>query len=156
AMEAVIRPSTTWPVSSTVAEGKFFQEIAARVPRGSYHLKCLQACTSILMGTSFSTSIMKTVVMRVLTTVPLSHWWDRDFVPQLQDIVEYLHSSLQEKRLNHFFVGNKNLPKQIKLPIDFQRVEPCNLFHHLAQDPVAHAQALQEFEELQDRLVRLL
>ncbi|NXH18286.1 IPRI protein, partial [Bucco capensis] len=156
ATEAVISPSTTWRVSSAVADSKIFRGIAAMAPRGSYHLKCLHACTSILAGTSFSTHIMKTIVMHLLTTIPLSHWRDRDFVPRLQDIMEYLRSSLKEKRLNHFFTGNENVPEEINLPVSFRRAEPCNLFHQLAHDPAAHAQALQDFEELQDRLGRLL
>ncbi|NXH11527.1 IPIL1 protein, partial [Bucco capensis] len=151
ARDSVLSPSTMWRVSYAVAEGKTFKAIAARVPRGSFHLKCLQACTSILVGTSFSTHIMKTIVMHLLTTIPLSHWQDRDFVPRLQDIMWYLSSSLKEKRLNHFFIGNKNLPEEINLPAPFQSAKPCNLFHHLAQDPAAHGQALKEFEELLDR-----
>ncbi|NXI35728.1 IPIL1 protein, partial [Galbula dea] len=146
--EAVVNSSTTWPMSCAVAEAKLFRQIATKAPRGSFHLECLHACTRILVGTSFSTSMLKTVVMHLLTTIPLGAWRKKDFVLRLEDIMQYLHGCLQEKRLNHFFFGNKSVPKEIILPPEFQTAEPYNLFHHLVEDPVAHARALEEFEEL--------
>ncbi|KAM6069267.1 inositol 1,4,5-trisphosphate receptor-interacting protein-like 1 [Theristicus caerulescens] len=154
--EAISTPSTTWPESYAVAEVKFFRHMARQAPRNSFHLKCLQLYARILEATGFSTYTLKTVVMHLLTTLPPSDWRRRDFLLRLQDIMQYLRCCLEEKRLNHFFFGNENVPEEIILPPAFQAAEPLNLFQHLVQDPAAHAEALRELDELQDRLTRLL
>uniref|UniRef100_A0A8C0FG40 Inositol 1,4,5-trisphosphate receptor-interacting protein-like 1 n=1 Tax=Bubo bubo TaxID=30461 RepID=A0A8C0FG40_BUBBB len=96
-----------------------------------------------------------TVVMHLLTTIPLSDWCRRDFLPRLEDM-HYLRRCLEEKRLHHFFFGNENVPKEIILLPAFRIAKPLNLFQHLEQDPAAHAQVLRDFDQLQDRLTRLL
>ncbi|XP_064316092.1 inositol 1,4,5-trisphosphate receptor-interacting protein-like 1 [Phalacrocorax carbo] len=154
--EDILTPSTTWLESYTVAEMKFFRHIARQVPRDSFHLKCLQLCARAMVGTGFSTYTLKTAVMHLLTTIPLSGWRRRDFLLRLQDIMRYLRCCLEEKRLDHFFFGNENMPQEIVLPPALQAAEPPNLFQHLAQDPAAHAEALHDFYELEDRLTRLL
>ncbi|XP_068255682.1 inositol 1,4,5-trisphosphate receptor-interacting protein-like 1 [Nyctibius grandis] len=154
--EATFTPSTTWPESYAVAEVKFFRHVARQAPHSSFHLKCLHVCARILEGTGFSTYAFKTAVMHLLTTIPLPDWHRREFLPRLGDIMEYLRSCLEEKRLDHFFFGNESVPEEIILPPDFQTAEPINLFQHLTQDPHAHAEALREFDDLQDRLERLL
>ncbi|NWY54027.1 IPIL1 protein, partial [Chionis minor] len=148
AREAIFTPSTMWPESYAVAEAKFFRHMALH---DTCHLKCLQVCTRILMGTGFSNYIMKTVVMHLLNTIPPSRWSREEFLLWLQHIMEYLHGCLEEKRLNHFFFGNENVPKEIVLPPTFELAEPLNLFQHLLHDKHAHAKALLEFDELQDR-----
>ncbi|NXN65411.1 IPIL1 protein, partial [Himantopus himantopus] len=146
--EAIFTPSTMWPESYAVAELKFFKHVARHAPRDTFHLKCLQVCTRILVGTSFSDYILKTVVMHLLNTLPLSSWRTSEFLMRLQDIMEYLCGCLEDKCLNHFFFGNENVPEEIILPPAFQTAEPLNLFHRLAQDPHAHTKALHEFNEL--------
>ncbi|XP_074744257.1 inositol 1,4,5-trisphosphate receptor-interacting protein-like 1 [Strix uralensis] len=154
--ESTFTPSTTWPESCAVAEAKFFRHVGRQAPCGSCHLRCLQLCARILVGTGFSTSALKTAVMHLLTTIPLSDWRRRDLLPRLEDIMQYLRRCLEEKCLNYFFFANENVPKEIVLLPAFQTAEPLNLFQHLEQDPAAHAQALREFDQLQDRLIRLL
>ncbi|KAM6444530.1 inositol 1,4,5-trisphosphate receptor-interacting protein-like 1 [Rhynochetos jubatus] len=149
-------PSTRWPQSCVVAEAKFFRVMARQAPRDSFHLKCLQICARILEGTAFSTYTFKTAVMHLLTTTPLSDWRRRHFMLRLEDIMRYLDDCLKEKRLNHFFFGNEHVPEEIILPPAFPTAEPPNLFQHLAQDPAAHARAMTEFDELQNRLTSLL
>ncbi|XP_074004890.1 inositol 1,4,5-trisphosphate receptor-interacting protein-like 1 [Numenius arquata] len=156
ATEAIFTPDTTWAETYAVAEAKFFRQMAKQVPQDTFHLKCLQLCAGILVGTSFSTYTLKTVVMHLLNTMPLESWRRKEFLLRLQDIMWYLRSSLEEKRLDHFFFGNENMPEDIILPPSFQAAEPLNLFQCLVQDPAAHATALRELEELQDRLTRLL
>ncbi|KAK0677041.1 IPIL1 protein, partial [Pygoscelis papua] len=146
--EAIFTPSTAWPESYAVAEVKFFRHMARQVPDNSFHLKCLQLYARILVGTGFSTYALKTAVMHLLTTTSLSGWCRRDFLLRLEDITQYLRCCLEEKRLNHFFFGNENVPEEIILPPALQTSEPFNLFQHLAQDPAAHAEALREFDEL--------
>ncbi|NXO92189.1 IPIL1 protein, partial [Certhia brachydactyla] len=146
--EANCLSSTAWPETYAVAEAKFLQHIARQVPSESLHLKCLQVFTCMLSGTGFSSSTWKTVVMHVLTTVPLSRWSRREFVRRLGDIMAYLRRCLQLKRLEHFVVGNEKLPAEISLPPAMQRVEPLNLFEHLAKNPDAHKEAMRAFSQL--------
>lgn len=148
--------STAWPETYAVAEAKFFQHVARQVPCESLHLKYLQLFTCILRGTGFSSSTWKTVVMHVLTTVPLSRWRRRDFVRRLWGIMAYLRRCLQLKRLDHFVLGNKRLPAEISLPPAMRTLEPLNLFEHLARDPAAHEEAMQAYGRLRFRLWVLL
>ncbi|KAM9015697.1 inositol 1,4,5-trisphosphate receptor-interacting protein-like 1 [Ara ararauna] len=156
ASEALFTPSTTWTSSCAVAEAKFFERLARRAPDGSFHLRCLQLCARILVGTGFSEYALKTVVMHLLNTTPLSGWHRTHFLLRLDDIMRYLCHCLEEKRLDHFFFGNEKIPEEIVLPPALQRAEPFNLFQHLAQDPDAQAQAMREFTDMQDRLTRML
>ncbi|NXK43862.1 IPIL1 protein, partial [Piprites chloris] len=154
--ESLFTPSTTWPETYAVAERKFFSHIARQAPQDSWHLKCLQLLARALLGIGFSTYTMKTIVMHVLNIVPVSGWRMRHFLQRLEDIMQYLHGSLEEKRLDHFVVGNKTFPQEIILPPDVKTAEPPNLFHRLAQNPDAHTQAMNEYHELEHRLSRML
>ncbi|RMC14534.1 hypothetical protein DUI87_09631 [Hirundo rustica rustica] len=154
--EANFIASTAWPETYAVAEAKFFRHVARQVPCESLHLKCLQVFTCILRATGFSSSVWKTVVMHVLTTVPLSRWRRREFARRLWDIMAYLRRCLQSKRLEHFVLGNERLPAEISLPLAVRRLEPLNLFEHLARDPAAHREAMRAYGQLRFRLWALL
>ncbi|XP_059703925.1 LOW QUALITY PROTEIN: inositol 1,4,5-trisphosphate receptor-interacting protein-like 1 [Haemorhous mexicanus] len=154
--KANIISRTSWPETYAVAEAKFFRHIARQLPCESLHLKCLQLFTCILKGTGFSSSTWKTVVMHVLTTVPVSRWHRSAFARRLWDIMAFLDRCLQLKRLEHFVLGSERLPAEISLPPATRRVEPPNLFEHLAQDPAAHREALQAYGQLRFRLWVLL
>ncbi|XP_064279060.1 inositol 1,4,5-trisphosphate receptor-interacting protein-like 1 [Passer domesticus] len=149
-------PSTLWLETYDVAEIKFFQHIARQAPDDSLHLKCLQLFSYLQLGIGFSTYTMKTIVMHLLNTVPVSRWRRRYFLRRLGDISENLRCCLEEKCLNHFIIGNKRLPQEISLPLDIASSEPPNLFHHLASCPVAHSQAMNEYQDLQRRLASVL
>ncbi|XP_032917784.1 inositol 1,4,5-trisphosphate receptor-interacting protein-like 1 [Catharus ustulatus] len=148
--------STAWPETYAVAELKFFQYIARQASPDSLHLRCLQFFSRLLLGIGFSTYTMKTIVMHLLNTIPVSQWSRRHFLRRLIDISESLRLSLEVKRLNHFIVGNQRLPEEISLPQDVQMAEPPNLFHRLAMDPAAHSQGMGEYLDLQRRLVAVL
>ncbi|KAM7035930.1 inositol 1,4,5-trisphosphate receptor-interacting protein-like 1 [Passerculus sandwichensis] len=149
-------PSTMWPESYAVAETKFFRHMAREAPQDSSHLKCLQLLARVLARKDFSIHSIKTIVMRLLHTVPVSQWQRRHFLLQLSDALEQLRVSLEEKHLEHFIVGNQKLPEEIRLPPDVLRARPPNLFHGLAQDPNAHSQAMQAYLDLRQRLARVL
>uniref|UniRef100_A0A8C9UHS1 Inositol 1,4,5-trisphosphate receptor-interacting protein-like 1 n=2 Tax=Serinus canaria TaxID=9135 RepID=A0A8C9UHS1_SERCA len=149
-------PSTMWPESYAVAERKFFKYMAWQVPQDSSHLKCLQLLARVLARKDFSIHSIKTIVMHLLHTVPVSQWHRRHFLLQLSDALEQLRLSLEEKHLEHFIVGNQRLPEEIRLPPDVKRAKPPNLFHSLAQDPAAHSQAMQAYLDLRHRLARVL
>ncbi|OXB70932.1 UNVERIFIED_CONTAM: hypothetical protein H355_013782 [Colinus virginianus] len=149
-------PSTTWPQTCAVAEAKFFKHIAARAAEDSFHLECLKVCAYILVGYNFSPYELKTVLMHLLTAIPVEFWSGRYFVQRMDDILRYLRCCVEEKRLDHFLIGNEAVPAEIILPREFRMSRPRNLFQHLAQDPDRHEQALYEMEMLQDRLRTLL
>ncbi|XP_027757719.1 inositol 1,4,5-trisphosphate receptor-interacting protein-like 1 [Empidonax traillii] len=154
--EALFTPSTVWMETYAVAEMKFFRHIAQQVPRDSCHLKCLQLLARALEGRAFSTYILKTVVMHLLNTIPVSQWCRRDFLQRLVDSLDYLCCSLQKKQLYSFVIGNQRIPGEINLPPDLRKVKPPNLFWHLTQDPEAHTEAMQEYLCLRHRLKQLL
>ncbi|XP_048161927.1 inositol 1,4,5-trisphosphate receptor-interacting protein-like 1 [Corvus hawaiiensis] len=149
-------PSTMWPETYTVAETKFFRHMARQAPQDSSHLKCLQLLAGVLPRKDFSIYCVKTIVMRLLNTVPLTQWHRRYFVLQLSDILEQLRLSLEEKHLLHFIVGNQRLPEEISLPPDVRMAEPHNLLRYLAQDPAAHSQAMEAYLDLRQCLARVL
>ncbi|RMB98600.1 hypothetical protein DUI87_24816 [Hirundo rustica rustica] len=149
-------PSTLWTETYDVAEMKFFEHIARQAPPDSLHLRCLQLFTRLQLGIGFSTYTMKTIVMHLLNTVPVSQWCRRHFLRRLIDISDSLRLSLEAKRLNHFILGNRGLPEEISLPPDVHIAEPPNLFHRLAMDPHAHSQGIGEYLDLQRGLVAIL
>ncbi|NXO24279.1 IPIL1 protein, partial [Cisticola juncidis] len=138
-------PSTAWPETHAVAEVKFFWHIARQVPCERLHLKCLQVSTCLLRGTGFSSSVWKTVVMHVLTTVPLSRWSRSEFAERLWGTVAYLGRCLQLKRLEPFVLGTKRLPAGISVPPAMPGLELPNLFEPLARDPAAHREAMHAY-----------
>ncbi|NWW38005.1 IPIL1 protein, partial [Panurus biarmicus] len=141
-------PSTMWPETYAVAETKFFRHMARQVPQDSSHLKCLQLLVTALARKDFPIHSIKTIVMRLLNTIPASQWHRRYFLLQLSDALEQLRLSLEEKHLKHFIVGNQRLPEEIRLPPDVQRARPPNLFYGLVQDSAAHSQAMQAYHDL--------
>ncbi|XP_061210617.1 inositol 1,4,5-trisphosphate receptor-interacting protein-like 1 [Neopsephotus bourkii] len=155
AREDVFSPSTTWTLTCAWAETKYLWLMFEQMPDNSL-LSCLHLCTRIVAGTGFSSYVLKTVVMHLLSTTPLSGWRRTHFLLRLGDIMRYLRRCLEKKQLNHFFFGNEQIPEEIVLPPALERAKPFNLFQHLAQDPAAHEQAMREFEELQHRLTAQL
>ncbi|NWT63668.1 IPIL1 protein, partial [Prunella himalayana] len=141
-------PSTTWLETYAVAEAKFFRNISRQAPQESCHCKCLKLLTGFLMGVGFSSYALKTVVMHLLNTVPLTQWRRRDFGQRLMDILKYLRCSLETKELHHFVIGNESFPMEISLPSGFRVAEAPNLFEHLASSPDAHRKAMQEYNHL--------
>ncbi|NWV86667.1 IPIL1 protein, partial [Dasyornis broadbenti] len=143
--EAHFIPSTTWLETTAVAEAKFFRHVSRQAPHDSWHCKCLQFLSRILKGVGFSSYTLKTVVMHLLNTVPMTQWRRWDFPRRLVDILMYLRCSVETKQLHHFVIGNERFPMEISLPLDFRRAEPLNLFQHLASDPEAYTKAAYEY-----------
>ncbi|NXT71380.1 IPIL1 protein, partial [Chaetops frenatus] len=141
-------PRTMWPETYAVAETKFFGHMAKQAPQESSHLKCLQLLASVRVCKDFSIYSIKTIVMHLLNTIPVSQWHSRYFLLQLSDVLEQLRLSLEKKHLEHFILGNQKLPEEIILPPDVQRAGPSNLFYGLAQDPAAHSLAVEAYLDL--------
>ncbi|XP_066040777.1 inositol 1,4,5-trisphosphate receptor-interacting protein-like 1 [Chamaea fasciata] len=148
--------STIWPETYAVAEMKFFKYIARKAPPDSLHLKCLQFFTRLQLGSGFSTYTTKTIVMHLLSILPLSRWCRRHFVRRLIDISESLHTCVEVRCLNHFIEGNLRLPAGIILPPHVLTAGNYNLFHDLVMDPVAHSQAISQHVDLHDWLSQII
>ncbi|NWZ75142.1 IPIL1 protein, partial [Poecile atricapillus] len=144
----IYTPRTTWPETYAVAETQLFKYIASEAPPDSLHLKCLQFFTRFQLGFCFSTYTIKTIFMYLLNATPVIFWSRRDFVDRLLDIRDYLYLCLTTKRLNHFIVGKRRLPREINVPPDVETAMIPNVFHHLEQDSDAHSQAMYEFRFL--------
>ncbi|XP_072195344.1 inositol 1,4,5-trisphosphate receptor-interacting protein-like 1 [Excalfactoria chinensis] len=155
-IEAGKIPSTTWPQSCAVAEVKFFQHVATRAEESNFYVRYMQVCAYILAGLNFSTCELKTMLMQLLTAIPLESWQGKYFLQRMDDILHYLRCCVEVNRLNHFFIGNEDVPAEIILPQEFQVSKPLNLFEYLVNSPVRQKQALEEVDELQDRLASLL
>ncbi|NWV63614.1 IPIL1 protein, partial [Malurus elegans] len=145
--EAQLPPCTTWLESCAVAEAKFFRHVARQAPHPSCHLKCLRLCARLLEGSGCSIYALKTTVMHLLTLIPPSEWQQRYLMLRVDDVMCYLRCCLEEKRLEHFFFGNEDMPEEICLPPAFQGAQPLNLFQHLAQDPAAQTRAMHELNQ---------
>ncbi|XP_065603476.1 inositol 1,4,5-trisphosphate receptor-interacting protein-like 1 [Cyrtonyx montezumae] len=143
--EAGFTPSTVWPQSFAVAEKKLFHYVARKAGPKSCHLSCLRFFAHIQARTDFSIHTIKTVFFHLLTTDSLKSWHRRDFVTQLQNILQHLQSCLKEKRLKHFFLGNRKVPKEIVLPRNFRAARPLNLFHNQKKDTNACCKVLRDF-----------
>ncbi|NXJ12448.1 IPIL1 protein, partial [Odontophorus gujanensis] len=146
--EVGFTPSTVWPQSFAVAEKKFLQYVARNAGQDSCHLSCLTLFAHIQVGMGFSRYTIKTLFFHFLATNNLENWHRRNFLTRLENILQHLQSCLNEKCLNHFFLGNKKVPKEIVLPHTFHAARPLNLFQHLENDPEAYCQALSDFTEL--------
>ncbi|XP_063996067.1 inositol 1,4,5-trisphosphate receptor-interacting protein-like 1 [Pogoniulus pusillus] len=152
--EDTYTPSTVWKESYAVAESKFFRHIARQAPHSSFHLQCLYLCSHILDSTDITPYILKTSVMHLLNTSPMSGWGKWDAIIRLAHILSFLNCCLQQKHLNHFFFGNRNMPKEIILPSHFETSQPLNLLQHLVENPAAHARAMTQLGQLQDDLAK--
>ncbi|NXX44891.1 IPIL1 protein, partial [Tricholaema leucomelas] len=141
-------PGTMWIETFSVAEMKFFSYIAMQFPYGNFHLRCLRICSHVLEDIDFPSYILKTGVMHLLNTTPASGWSRWDEFRRLSDILVFLHCCLKQKHLNHFFLGNRDVPKEIILPSHVQTSQPHNILQCLVQNPAAHAKALRWLEHL--------
>ncbi|RMC13328.1 hypothetical protein DUI87_10863 [Hirundo rustica rustica] len=106
--------------------------------------------------TWLETYALKTVVIHVLITVPLTRWRRRDFQQRLMDILKYLQPLLETKQLHHFVIGNERFPMEISLPSSFQVAEPLNIFQHMVSSADTHTKAVQEYVCLLHGLKQLL
>ncbi|NXI26797.1 IPIL1 protein, partial [Sterrhoptilus dennistouni] len=140
--------STTWLETCAVAEAKFLGQVSRQALQDSCHCKCLQLFSHSLLGVGFSSYTLKTVMMHLLSTIPLTRWHRRDFPQCLLEILEFLLCSLQTKRLSRFVIGNQSFPLDISLPSALRLAQPLNLFEHLASHQDAHLKAVPEYNAL--------
>lgn len=127
--------STDWPLSFAVYERQFLRMTAKALPEGACHLSCLQiACfllskQSRLTGPSeLSNYHLKTALLHLLLSRRAADWKASQLQARLQELFCFLERSLLEKKLHHFFVGNRKVPEAMGLPGVVRTAEPLNLF----------------------------
>ncbi|XP_066495737.1 inositol 1,4,5-trisphosphate receptor-interacting protein-like 1 [Tiliqua scincoides] len=148
-----------WQRNFAVQELLFFKWVSQRLPEDSCYLKCLQiliffkeSSPSSRKEPVLSNYHYKTCLMHLLLCQPLLDWEPEDIAPRIQDMLQFMHTALQEKYLQHFVIGNICLPIQIPIPQALRSATPLNLFKHLEQDRDLHAKAMKEFVEVVEKV----
>ncbi|XP_020644633.3 inositol 1,4,5-trisphosphate receptor-interacting protein isoform X2 [Pogona vitticeps] len=147
--------SIHWFLTFAVCEKRYIQFVSKMLPANSCHLSCLQILSFLhekqcsLTGPGSLTNYhLKTVMLHLLQTHPSSDWASKFLGARLQDMLKFLEKSLQEKRLYHFFIGNRNLPEELGIPVEFQRAEPLNLFRPFVLQRSAYRKTMDMFHEM--------
>ncbi|XP_003218565.1 inositol 1,4,5-trisphosphate receptor-interacting protein [Anolis carolinensis] len=147
--------SIHWFLTFAVCEKRYIQFVSKTLPANSCHLSCLQILSFLhgkqcsLTGPSGLTNYhLKTVMLHLLQIHPRMDWAPGFLDARLKDMLKYLEKSLQEKRLYHFFIGNKNLPEELGIPVGLQRAEPLNLFRPFVLQRSAYRKTMDTFHEM--------
>ncbi|XP_054839199.1 inositol 1,4,5-trisphosphate receptor-interacting protein [Eublepharis macularius] len=147
--------SIHWFLTFAVYEKRYIQFVSKILPANSCHLSCLQILAFLhgkqcsLTGPSSLTNYhLKTVMLHLLQTHPSSNWAFGYLEARLQDMLKFLEKSLQEKRLYHFFIGNRNLPEELGIPVVFQKAEPMNLFRPFVLQRSFYRKTMDTFHEM--------
>lgn len=146
---------TYWPLSFAVYEKTLLKHVTKGLPEHACHLHCLQILTFLhmkqtgLTGMSFLTNYhLKTALLHLLLTRAPSCWGPGSLELRLRDALGLLQSSLQQKRLHHVLVGNRQVPTEIQLPEMCRTSEPINLFRSLVLQKELYAHTVLHFQEM--------
>ncbi|XP_010868421.2 inositol 1,4,5-trisphosphate receptor-interacting protein [Esox lucius] len=146
---------TYWTLSFAVYERNLLRHFAKSLPENACHLHCLQIVTFLhqkqigLTGMCALTNYhLKTTLLHLLLSRGSSSWSSENLKHRLQDMLGFIHRSLQEKRLCHAIVGNCKVPSEIQVPTMFRTVEPINLFRPLVLQRKLYTDTLQHFQEM--------
>lgn len=147
--------STDWLLSFAVYERQFLQGTARTLPEGACHLSCLQiACFLLSKQTSQSGASglsdyhLKTALMHLLLSRQAADWKASQLDVRLQELFRFLERSLLEKKLYHFFVGNRRLSEAVGLPEAVRRAEPLNLFRPFVLQRTLYRDTVDFFYEM--------
>ncbi|XP_007443176.1 inositol 1,4,5-trisphosphate receptor-interacting protein [Python bivittatus] len=147
--------STHWFLTFTVYEKRYIQFISKTLPANPCHLSCLQILSflhgkqcSLTEPSSLTNYHLKTVMLHLLQIHPSSAWASDCLEARLQDVLNFLEKSLQEKRLYHFFIGNRNLPQELGVPVEFRKAEPLNLFRPFVLQRSNYRKTMDMFHEM--------
>ncbi|XP_066477921.1 inositol 1,4,5-trisphosphate receptor-interacting protein isoform X1 [Tiliqua scincoides] len=147
--------SIHWFLTFAVYEKRYIQFVSKALPSNSCHLSCLQVLSFLhekqcsLTGPSSLTNYhLKTVMLHLLQVHPGLDWAPGNLGARLQDMLKFLEKSLQEKKLYHFFIGNRYLPEELGVPLGFQMAEPLNLFRPFVLQRSAYRATMDMFHEM--------
>lgn len=127
--------STDWLLSFAVYERHFLRMISRALPEGACHLSCLQIASFLLSKqnrlsgpSGLGNYHLKTALLHLLLSRRATDWKAGQLAARLQELLCFLEKSLLEKKLHHFFIGNRKVPENMALPEAVRRAEPLNLF----------------------------
>ncbi|XP_066548939.1 inositol 1,4,5-trisphosphate receptor-interacting protein [Amia ocellicauda] len=144
-----------WPLTFAVYEKNLLKSLSKRLPDNPCHISCLQIVSFLnrkqtsLTGKSALTNYhLKTILLHLLLSKPSSEWRSEHLEKRLRDVLRFLEKSLQEKKLYHVLIGNKQVPKDVTIPSVFRAVEPLNLFRPLVLHRSLYAKTMEHFQEM--------
>ncbi|XP_007665847.1 inositol 1,4,5-trisphosphate receptor-interacting protein [Ornithorhynchus anatinus] len=147
--------NTYWFLSFAVYERQFFKTIAKTLPENSCHLSCFQIVSFLhrkqghLTGPSGLTNYhLKTVLFHLLLARPAGDWEAEKLEARVSDLLRFLEKSLLEKKLCHFFVGNRKIPVAVGIPEVFRKAEPVNLFRPFVLHRSLYRKTVDSFSEM--------
>ncbi|XP_075390273.1 inositol 1,4,5-trisphosphate receptor-interacting protein [Tenrec ecaudatus] len=147
--------STDWLLSFAVYERHFLRMKSKTLPEGACHLSCLQIASFLLSKqnrltgpSGLSTYHLKTALLHLLLARPGPDWRAEQLDVRLRELLRSLEKSLLEKRLCHFFIGNRKVPEATGLPQAIRRAEPLNLFQPFVLQRSLYRQTVDSFYEM--------
>lgn len=147
--------STDWLLSFAVYERQFLRMTAKALPEGACHLSCLQIASFLLSKQSrltgpsgLSNYHLKTALLHLLLSRRAADWKGSQLDVRLQELFCFLERSLLEKKLHHFFVGNRKVPEAMGLPEVVRRAEPINLFRPFVLQRTLYRSTVDSFYEM--------
>lgn len=147
--------STDWLLSFAVYERHFLRTTSKALPEGACHLSCLQIASFLLSKQSRLTGPsglgnyhLKTALLHLLLSGRAADWKAGQLNARLHELLRFLEKSLLEKKLHHFFIGNRKLPDTMRLPEAVRRAEPLNLFRPFVLQRSLYRQTVDSFYEL--------
>lgn len=147
--------STDWLLSFAVYERHFLRTTSKALPEGACHLSCLQIASFLLSKQSRLTGPsglgnyhLKTALLHLLLSRRAADWKAGQLSARLHELLRFLEKSLLEKKLHHFFIGNRKVPETVGLPEAVRRAEPLNLFRPFVLQRSLYRQTVDSFYEL--------
>ncbi|XP_069316228.1 inositol 1,4,5-trisphosphate receptor-interacting protein [Eulemur rufifrons] len=147
--------STDWLLSFAVYERHFLRTILKALPEGACHLSCLQIASFLLSKQSrltgpsgLSTYHVKTALLHLLLLRKATDWKAGQLNARLHELLCFLEKSLLEKKLHHFFIGNRKVPEAMGLPEAVRRAEPLNLFRPFVLQRNLYRKTVDSFYEM--------
>lgn len=147
--------STDWILSFAVYERHFLRMTSKALPEGACHLSCLQIASFLLSKQSrlsgpsgLGAHHLKTVLLHLLLSRGASDWRAGQLEARLHELLRFLEKSLLEKKLHHFFIGNRKVPETLGLPEAVRRAEPLNLFRPFVLQRSLYLKTVDSFYEM--------
>lgn len=147
--------STDWLLSFAVCERLFLRMMSKALPEGACHLSCLQVASFLLSKQRRLTGPsglgryhLKTALLHLLLLRPAADWKAEQLDVRLHELLHFLEKSLLDKKLHHFFVGNRRVPEAMGLPEAVLRAEPLNLFRPFVLQRGLYQKTLDSFYEM--------
>ncbi|XP_008516567.1 inositol 1,4,5-trisphosphate receptor-interacting protein isoform X1 [Equus przewalskii] len=147
--------STDWLLSFAVYERHFLRMTSKALPEGACHLSCLQIASFLLSKQSRLTGPsglgnyhLKTALLHLLLARRAADWKAGQLDARLQELLCFVEKSLLEKKLHHFFIGNRKVPEAMGLPEAVGRAEPLNLFRPFVLQRRLYRKTVDSFYEM--------